>query len=141
MDVFEVLGSSIADLVTTARAVGMGLDDVCSREVGSLDSGQIAAVSTSLHVSVDELLAMADAPREQLDRRKAVARAHQDLQDAAIILEDRAKGAAHLMRLMCEGDGIGAEPAAALDMLADVLEEAADDVAQVRAELRERTAS
>lgn len=137
LDVLEAVGASLIDVVDVARVTSIGMEEMRSTRFGSIDALQLRDMSVTLRRSPDELLAIAEAPEAEIDRRKAIVRARQDLQDAAAILQDRARGAAHLMRQMCDGDGIGMDRAAALDLLADSLEDAAESVSEARDALTE----
>lgn len=138
LDVLEAVGANIRDVADVAIVTGMTMEDMRRTAFGSIDAEQLRNVAVTLRRSGDELLAIAEAPEAEMDRRKAIVRARQDLQDAATILEDRARGAAHLMRQMCDGDGIGTDCAAALDLLADVLVDAAESVRKAYDALDER---
>ena len=138
LDVLEVIGAPLSDVVDVAKATGTNVDDMRSTAFGSIGASQLRDISVTLRRSPDELLAIASAPEVELARRKAIVKARQDLQDAAMVLEDRARGAACLMRQMfhaCLDD----EATAAISLLADVLADAAADVAQARGALTERT--
>lgn len=137
LDVLEVVGAPLLDVVDVANATGINVDDMRSTAFGSIDASQLRDISVTLRRSPDELLAIASAPEVELARRKAIASARQDLQDAAMVLEGRARGAACLMRQMC--DGLDTERAAAISLLADVLDDAAAEVGQARDVLTERT--
>lgn len=127
-DVLEATGATIVDVADITIATGMSFDEMRSTTFGSIDAEQLRDVAVTLRRSSDELLAIAEEPEAELARRKAIVRARLGLEDAASILADRANGAACLMRQMGEGDGIGTERAAALDLLADVLDDAANGV-------------
>lgn len=138
LDVLEAVGATLLDVVDVGKATGISMDAMQSTAFGSIDALQLRDMAVVLRRSPDELLAIAAAPDVELARRKAIARARQDLQDAAMVLEDRARGAACLMRQMfhaCLDD----EATAAISLLADVLADAAADVAQARDVLTERT--
>lgn len=141
LDVLEAVGATLLDVVDVGKATGISMDAMQSTAFGSIDALQLRDMAVVLRRSPDELLAIASAPEVELARRKAIASARQDLQDAAMVLEGRARGAAHLMRQMCDGDGIGTDCAAALDLLADVLVDAAESVSEAHDALTENMAS
>lgn len=137
LDVMEAIDATLPDLADVAIATGISMDAMQSTAFGSIGANQLRSMCLTLRRSPDELLAIAEAPEAELARRKAIARASHDLQDAAMVLEDKAKGVACLMRQMC--DGLDTERAAAISLLADVLDDAAAEVGQARDVLTERT--
>lgn len=137
LDVLEAVGASLVDVVDVAKVTSISMEEMRSTRFGGIDALQLRDMSVTLRRSPDELLAIAEAPEAEMDRRKAIVRARQGLEDAATILADRARGAACLMRQMSDGDGIGADRAAALELLADSLEDAAESVSQARDALTE----
>lgn len=139
LDVLEVVGATLLDAVDVCKVAGVNVDEMQSKAFGSIGASQLRDVSMTLRRSPDELLAIASAPEAELARRKAIASARQDLQDAAMVLEDKAKGAAYLMRQMY--DGLDTERAAAISLLADVLGDAAESVEHAQEALVESIAS
>lgn len=135
MDVLEVLGATIRDAADVADAMGLTLEQLRAATFGGMDADQLRAMAVTLRRSADELLAIAGQPAVELERRKALARATTDLEDAAMVLASRARGAAHLLRQWCYADGSDGDSGAALDLLADVLEDAAEGVEDARARL------
>ena len=137
LDVLEVLDATIRDAASVADATGLTLEQLRAIEFYSMDTDQLRAMAVALRRSVDELLAIASQPANELDRRKSLARATTDMEDAAMVLASRAQGAAHLLRQWCYVDGSNSESGAALDLLADALEDAATDVEDARGRLDE----
>lgn len=137
MDVLEVMGATIKDAADVADATGLTMEQLRAAEFGSIDADQVRAMCVTLHRSADEVLAIASAPAAELDRRKALARATTDMEDAAMVLASRAQGAAHLLKQWCYVDGSDSESGAALDLLADALEDAATGVEDARGRLDE----
>lgn len=137
LDVLEVLDANLQDAANVADATGLPLEQLRAVKFGSIGADQLRAMAVTLRRSSDELLAIASQPAIELDRRKALARATADMEDAAVVLASRAHGAAHLLRQWCYVDGSNSESGAALDLLADVLEEAATDVMDARGRLDE----
>ena len=137
MDVLEVLDATIKDAADVADATGLTLEQLRAVGFGSMGADQLRAMAVTLRRSVDELLAIANQPAIELDRRKARARATTDMEDAAMVLASRAQGVAHLLKQWCYVDGSDSESGAALDLLADTLEDAAEGVEDARARLDE----
>lgn len=137
LDVLEVLGATIKDAANVADATGLTLEQLRAVGFGSMGADQLRAMAVTLRRSVDELLAIADQPAVELERRKALARATIGLEDAAMVLASRAQGAAHLLEQWCYVDGSESDSGAALDLLADALENAAEGVEDARARLDE----
>ena len=135
LDVLEVLDATIKDAANVADATGLTMEQLRAMEFDSMDADQLRAMAVTLRRSVDELLAIADQPAVELERRKALARATIDLEDAAMVLASRAQGAAHLLKQWCYVDGSDSESGAALDLLADALEDAAEGVEDARGRL------
>lgn len=137
MDVLEVLDATIKDAADVANATGLTLEQLRAVGFGSMGADQLRAMAVTLHRSVDELLAIASQPAIELDRRKARARATTNMEDAAMVLASRAQGVAHLLKQWCYVDGSDSESGAALDLLADALEDAAEGVEDAHARLDE----
>jgi hypothetical protein len=135
LDVLEVLDATIRDAASVADATGLTLEQLRAATFGGMGADQARAMAAALHRSTDELLAIASQPADELDRRKARARATTDLEDAAMVLASHARGAAHLLRQWCYADGSDSDSGAALDLLADALEDAAEGVEDARARL------
>lgn len=135
LDVLEVLDATIKDAANVADATGLTMEQLRAVGFGSMGADQLRAMAVTLRRSVDELLAIADQPAVELERRKALARATIDLEDAAMVLASRAQGAAHLLKQWCYVDGSDSESGAALDLLADALEDAAEGVEDARGRL------
>lgn len=134
-DVLEVLGATIKDAANVADATGLTLEQLRTAEFGSMDADQVRAMCVVLRRSPDELLAIGSAPAAEFDRRKAIAHTTTALADAAMVLASRAQGVAHLLKQWCYVDGSDSGSGAALDLLADTLEDAAEGVEQARATL------
>ena len=136
-DVLEAFGADFKQGRDVAQAMGVTMDELDATKFGTIDSDQVRAIAVTLRRSADELLAIAGQPAVELDRRKALARATTDMEDAAMVLASRAQGAAHLLRQWCYVDGSDSESGAALDLLADALEDAAAGVEDARGRLDE----
>lgn len=132
LDVLEVLDATIKDAANVADATGLTMEQLRAVGFGSMGADQLRAMAVTLRRSVDELLAIANQPAIELDRRKAWARATTDMEDAAMVLASRARGVAHLLKQWCYVDGSDSESGAALDLLADALEDAAEGVEDAR---------
>ena len=131
-DVLEVMGATINDAAAVADSMGLTVDQLRAAEFGSIDADQVRAMCVTLHRSADEVLAIASAPAAELDRRKARHHAVTELEDSATIAIAHMRGAAHLLKQWCYADGSDSDSGAALDLLADVLEDTAGDLEQAR---------
>lgn len=135
LDVLEVLGATIKDAANVADATGLTLEQLRAVGFDGMGADQLRAMAVTLRRSADELLAIAGQPAVELERRKALTRATIGLEDAAMVLASRAQGAAHLLKQWCYVDGSDSESGAALDLLADALEDAAEGVEDARGRL------
>lgn len=138
IDVMEAMGANLLDVVSVSKSTGISMDDMCSTAFGAIGAEQLRAMCETLRRSPDELIAIAEAPKAEIDRRKGITRAQDDLHDAAMALEYRARGAAHLLRRLCDGDGMRKEHIASIELVADSLDEAAEGVAQALVTLTKR---
>lgn len=137
LDVMAAVGANIRQGHDAAVGMGMSMEDMRTTDFGDIYPDQLRAMSVALGRSVDELMAIASEPAETLERRKAVQRASAEFEDAAVALMLAAQGASHLLR-KCALDSDGDEStAAALDLLADSLEDAALDLRQAHDGLAE----
>jgi len=134
-DVLEVVGANLEQVADAARAAGLTIDELCATNVGSMDADTLRAVCVALRRDPDEVLAIASMPADELDRRRALAHARTEHEDAATVLAARAQGVAHLLKKTGYASGTDREQGAAFDLLADALEEAAEAVELARDEL------
>ena len=132
MDVLMVLGITSRDAASVAGATGLTLDQMRSTELDSIGAEQLRAMCMTLKCSPDELLAIASLPQSERDRRRAHTRATIDLVDAATAAVARVRGVAHLLKQWRYVDGSDSSSWAALDLLADTLEDTADELEQAR---------
>lgn len=137
-EVLEALGCTIQDAARAAGAMGVTVDSMCSTEFGSIDSDQLRTLSVTLRRSSDELLAIAAEPATELERRKALAVALEELVVTAQVLADRANGATHILRQMFQPSGKDSAQFNAVYLLVDSLEEAASDFDQAKEALDSR---
>lgn len=128
IDLLEATGATLKDASNVAKGMGCTVDTLWNMPFNSMDADQLRTVATVMRRSSDELLAIASEPAAELDRRKARHSAVTDLEDSATIAVSRMRGTAHLLKQWCYVDGSDGESGAALDLLADVLQVAADDL-------------
>lgn len=134
-DVLEAFGADFKQGRDVAQAMGVTMDELGATKFGTIDSDQVRAIAVTLRRSADEVLAIANAPAAEIERRKAQAQAAVELEDAATVLAARAQGVAHVLKQMGYADGTDSGRGAACDLLADALEDAAIELEQARATL------
>ena len=137
LDVLEVLGTSIKEAADVAAALGTTMEGLRTMAFNRMGTDSLRAMAVTLRRSSDELLAIADAPEAERERRKAQAQALTDLVACATIACGRMRGAAQLLEQTDPDEGIDRD---ALDLLADTLMDAADELERARRALDARVA-